>query len=64
MDENSSPSTKFDTLSTSTFGIYFRILDIIKSVAYHKSYDQCDVRSKRYIKCNKNFNFTTKIWKF
>ena len=64
MGENSSPWAKFDPLTTNIFWIYFSSLDIIKFVAYHhKSQHQCGLRSKIYTKCNKNFNFTTKIWK-
>ena len=54
MGENSSPRTKFDTLTTNIFWIYFSSLDIIKIVAYHnKSQHQCGLRSKIYMKCKK-----------
>ena len=63
MGENSSPWTKFDTLTTKIFWIYFSSSDIIKFVAYHHKFQhQCGLRSKIYMKCKKKFNFTSKIW--
>ena len=65
MDEHLSPWTKFDSLPIKVFRIYnFSSLEIMKRVAFRKSYHQCDIShtqmQKKSLDFLKNLNIAIK----